>query len=261
MDEFTIYFIGNILISAIVTAFTYGFGPITITLFWGKPIQKKKFKGFCIIYTIVVWFSWQMYRESSGNGVSIMPAILWGYVSYLIANGIMDKKYGGQNKLKKEKQDLNAEASKPEQQAALPEPVEVESEQPEEQPKKEPEIQRWYTCPKCGQLVKDGEECDCEVVKLALEEDRKKKEKQKQQKRQALKKSLPLYAVCAVLLVAVCVLGVYSYNLKIQLDEMTDWSNMISYRYEKQKDEMRELENKIKKFELENRNSFWQYIN
>lgn len=148
------------------------------------------------------------------------------------------KRYGEQ----KSTEQISAE---PEQKAILLKLVEVEPEKPAEQPEKEPEIQRWYTCPKCGQLVKDGEECDCEAVKLALEEEKKKKEEQKQKKRQALKKTLPLYAVCAVLLVAVCVLAVYSYTLKVELDDMTDWSNMITNRYEKQKEEIKELKNKI----------------
>lgn len=30
--------------------------------------------------------------------------------------------------------------------------------------------ERWYTCPKCGQLVREGEKCDCEQVALAQEE-------------------------------------------------------------------------------------------
>lgn len=217
MDEFTVYLIGDLVISAIVAAFTYGFGPVTVAIFFGRPIQKKKFKIFCIIYTIVVWFAWQMYRESSGNGVSIVPAILWGYVSYLIAKKIMNKKYYGQCKSAQKTAELELE-----QQNALPEPEEAKSEQPVGQPAKEPEIQRWYTCPKCGQLVKDGEECDCEEIKLALEEEKKKKEEQKQQKRQALKKAMPLYTVCALLLVSVCALVFYSYNLKEQVDELLE---------------------------------------
>lgn len=45
MDELMINLIGSVMISTIVTAFTYGFVPVTAAIFWGKPIQKKKFKG------------------------------------------------------------------------------------------------------------------------------------------------------------------------------------------------------------------------
>lgn len=116
----------------------------------------------------------------------------------------------------------------PEQQAALPEPVKVEPEQPPEQPAEEPEIQRWYTCPKCGQLVKDGEECDCEAVKLALEEKRKKKAEKVQQRKQTLRRMLPFCALAAVLLAAVCALGFYSYTLKGQVDELSAKNNKLS---------------------------------
>lgn len=116
---------------------------------------------------------------------------------------------------------------KPEQQTALPEPVKVDPEQPPEQPAEEPEIQRWYTCPKCGQLVKDGEECDCEAVKLAMEEERKKK-------------------VAAVLLVAVCALGFYSYILKGQVDELSAKNNELSAKNA-------ELTEKNKKLSLESK--------
>lgn len=238
MDEFTIYFVWNIIISAIITAFTYGFGPVIAAIFWGKQSSKKKFKIFCIIYTIIVWFVWQMYKVSCGDNASIVPAVLWGYVFHSIASRIINKIWEKDGGMRSEQQNLQAE-------------------KPSE---KDPEIQRWYTCPKCGQLVRDGEECDCEAVKLAMEEERKKKEEQRQQKRQALKKAFPLYAVCAILLVAVCVLGVYSYNLKIHLDDMTYWNNMISFRYEKQKDEIKELENRIKELESANKNAFWDVM-
>lgn len=252
MDEFMINLIGSIMISTIVTAFTYGFGPVTVALFWGKPIQKKRFKTFCIIYTVIVWFSWQMYRVSSGDNTSIMPAILWGYISYLVANRIMGKKHVEEQTPKAEKL----------------EPVVAEPEPPAEEPKKEQEIQRWYTCPKCGQLVKDGEECDCEAVKLALEEEKKKKEEQKQQKRQALKKALPLYAVCVVLLVAVCALGFYSYNLKGQVDELSAKNKELSEKNEKLSTENKErlqsiyeISNEKSKLEKEYSDFLDDYIN
>ncbi len=34
----------------------------------------------------------------------------------------------------------------------------------------EQQTARWYTCPKCGQLVREGEDCDCEAMKDAISE-------------------------------------------------------------------------------------------
>lgn len=69
-------------------------------------------------------------------------------------------------------------------------------------------------------------------------------------KKHTLKKTLPFYAVCALLLVTVCAMGIYSYNLKTELDDLSEWNDMISSRNESQKKEIQELKNE--KTELEN---------
>lgn len=59
-----------------------------------------------------------------------MPAIFWGVVFYRLAKKSMQKKPASFT-------------------TAIP--------------VKEDPVERWYTCPKCGQLVREGEDCDCEA--------------------------------------------------------------------------------------------------
>lgn len=63
----------------------------------------------------------------------------------------------------------------------------------------QPAIERWYTCPKCGQLVRDGEECDCEERREA-EERRKALERAKTiQRKSQIRRALPFAALCLAL--------------------------------------------------------------
>ncbi len=87
-----------------------------------------------------------------------------------------------------------------------------------EQPK-----ERWYTCQKCGQLVRDGEVCDCEAVKqrlevghttasIAQEQERPGAEPSKKRKCSALEIGL-MVACCALILLSAA-LGYHVYKFR-----------------------------------------------
>lgn len=107
-------------VSALVTAATYGAGPMLLALLRKKPLRARYLRIFSAVYTIAVWAVWQFFTYD-GNAVRTMPALLWGYVFYRLARSILEKKPV----------------------PAIPK-------------------ERWYTCPKCGQLVPEGKPCDCE---------------------------------------------------------------------------------------------------
>lgn len=107
-------------VSALVTAATYGAGPMLLALLRKKPLRVRCLRIFSAVYTIAVWAVWQ-FLTYDGNTVRTMPAMLWGYVFYRLARSVLEKKPV----------------------PAIPK-------------------ERWYTCPKCGQLVPEGKPCDCE---------------------------------------------------------------------------------------------------
>lgn len=109
-------------VSALVTAATYGAGPMLLALLRKKPIRVRYLRIFSAVYTIAVWAVWQ-FLTYDGNAVRTMPALLWGYVFYRLARSVLEKKPV----------------------PAIPK-------------------ERWYTCPKCGQLVPEGKPCDCESL-------------------------------------------------------------------------------------------------
>lgn len=109
-------------VSALVTAATYGAGPMLLALLRKKPLRIRYLRIFSAVYTIAVWAVWQ-FLTYDGNAVRTMPALLWGYVFYRLARSILEKKPV----------------------PAIPK-------------------ERWYTCPKCGQLVPEGKPCDCESL-------------------------------------------------------------------------------------------------
>lgn len=109
-------------VSALVTAATYGAGPMLLALFRKKPLRVRYLRIFSAVYTIAVWAVWQ-FLTYDGNAVRTMPALLWGYVFYRLARSVLEKKTV----------------------PAIPK-------------------ERWYTCPKCGQLVPEGKPCDCESL-------------------------------------------------------------------------------------------------
>lgn len=109
-------------VSALVTAATYGAGPMLLALLRKKPLRVRYLRIFSAVYTIAVWAVWQVLTYD-GNAVRTMPALLWGYVFYRLARSVLEKKPV----------------------PAIPK-------------------ERWYTCPKCGQLVPEGKPCDCESL-------------------------------------------------------------------------------------------------
>lgn len=109
-------------VSALVTAATYGAGPMLLALLRKKPLRVRYLRIFSSVYTIAVWAVWQ-FLTYDGNAVRTMPALLWGYVFYRLARSVLEKKPV----------------------PAIPK-------------------ERWYTCPKCGQLVPEGKPCDCESI-------------------------------------------------------------------------------------------------
>lgn len=109
-------------VSALVTAATYGAGPMLLALLRKKPLRVRYLRIFSAVYAIAVWAVWQ-FLTYDGNAVRTMPALLWGYVFYRLARSILEKKPV----------------------PAIPK-------------------ERWYTCPKCGQLVPEGKPCDCESL-------------------------------------------------------------------------------------------------
>lgn len=109
-------------VSALVTAATYGAGPMLLALLRKKPLRVRYLRIFSAVYTIAVWAVWQ-FLTYDGNAVRTMPALLWGYVFYHLARSVLEKKPV----------------------PAIPK-------------------ERWYTCPKCGQLVPEGKPCDCESL-------------------------------------------------------------------------------------------------
>lgn len=109
-------------VSALVTAATYGAGPMLLALLRKKPLRVRYLRIFSAVYTIAVWAVWQ-FLTYDGNAVRTMPALLWGYVFYRLARSGLEKKPV----------------------PAIPK-------------------ERWYTCPKCGQLVPEGKPCDCESL-------------------------------------------------------------------------------------------------
>lgn len=109
-------------VSTLVTAATYGAGPMLLALLRKKPLRVRYLRIFSAVYTIAVWAVWQ-FLTYDGNAVRTMPALLWGYVFYRLARSVLEKKPV----------------------PAIPK-------------------ERWYTCPKCGQLVPEGKPCDCESL-------------------------------------------------------------------------------------------------
>lgn len=120
----------EIIISAAVTAFTYGAGPFILCKFRKRSLKLLYLRIFCVSYSAIIWLIWQ-FLTYDGTSVRTMPAVFWGYISYRLAKKSMQKKP-----------------------ASFTPAI----------PAQETPVERWYTCPKCGQLVREGEGCDCEEV-------------------------------------------------------------------------------------------------
>lgn len=170
-------------VSALVTAATYGAGPMLLALLRKKPLRVRYLRVFSIVYTVAVWAVWQLLTYDGGS-VRTIPAMLWGYVFYRLARGILEKK-----------------------------PVEDARQQ--EQPK-----ERWYTCPKCGQLVHEGEACDCEAKAVAV------KQGVDKPKRSIV---VPiLSSVCVVLAVCTCFLAYRASSLEAERAQLATENTILN---------------------------------
>ena len=76
-------------VSALVTAATYGAGPMLLALLRKKPLRVRYLRIFSAVYTIAVWVVWQ-FLTYDGNAVRTMPALLWGYVFYRHARSVLE---------------------------------------------------------------------------------------------------------------------------------------------------------------------------
>ena len=80
-------------------------------------------------------------------------------------------------------------------------------------------VDRWYTCPKCGQLVREGEVCDCEAVRSALQ--------QEQEPTEPKRRSAAWPLACAVLLVFACALGYGVFALRADVNDLAETNRKL----------------------------------
>lgn len=177
-------------VSTLVTAATYGAGPMLLALLRKKPLRVRYLRIFSAVYTIAVWAVWQ-FITYDGNAVRTMPALLWGYVFYRLARSVLEKKPV----------------------PAIPK-------------------ERWYTCPKCGQLVPEGKPCDCEslspqpgkklcgtpFIQAGKTPPGVETEQPKPGKRSPV---VPLCIAAALLVVCICILGYRVSVLTAARDDLT----------------------------------------
>lgn len=134
------------LTQLLLTALFYGSVPMLVVLI-SRKIQAKAFKRICIIWCIVlalIFIVLNSYYET-GSTNSYMPAVIWGWVFYKIGCAIIDKRiYASQlnaEPIWKTKKKTKESKSTPNSSANT--------------------LETWYTCPNCGCLVRNGENCDC----------------------------------------------------------------------------------------------------
>lgn len=81
--------------------------------------------------------------------------------------------------------------------------------------------ERWYTCPKCGQLVREGADCDCEPKVVAAEQEVDKPKK----------KSIAvpiLSAACVVLAVCTCFLAYRASSLEAERAQLATENTILN---------------------------------
>lgn len=104
-------------------------------------------------------------------------------------------------------------------------------------PREEPK-ERWYTCPKCGQLVREGEDCDCEPKVDVAEQE---VEKQK-------KKSIAvpvLSVVCVILAICICFLAYRASALETERAQLVSENKILNTTLHDLSDENARLETEI----------------
>lgn len=208
-------------VSALVTAATYGAGPMLLALLRKKPLRVRYLRIFSAVYTIAVWAVWQ-FLTYDGNAVRTMPALLWGYVFYRLARSVLEKKPV----------------------PAIPK-------------------ERWYTCPKCGQLVPEGKPCDCEslspqpgkklcgtpFIQAGQTPPRVETEQPKPGKRSPV---VPLCIAAALLVVCTCILGYRVSVLTAARDDLAAESAELRSRVSTLSTEKTQLQEKVNDLEARN---------
>lgn len=208
-------------VSALVTAATYGAGPMLLALLRKKPLRVRYLRIFSAVYTIAVWAVWQ-FLTYDGNAVRTMPALLWGYVFYRLARSVLEKKPV----------------------PAIPK-------------------ERWYTCPKCGQLVPEGKPCDCEslspqpgeklcgtpFIQAGQTPPGAETEQPKPGKRSPV---VPLCIAAALLVVCTCILGYRVSVLTAARDDLAVENAELRSRVSALSTEKTQLQEKVNDLEARN---------
>lgn len=208
-------------VSALVTAATYGAGPMLLALLRKKPLRVRYLRIFSAVYTIAVWAVWQ-FLTYDGNAVRTMPALLWGYVFYRLARSVLEKKPV----------------------PAIPK-------------------ERWYTCPKCGQLVPEGKPCDCEslspkpgeklcgtpFIQAGKTPPGVETEQPKPGKRSPV---VPLCIAAALLVVCTCILGYRASVLTAARDDLAAENAELRSRVSTLSTEKTQLQEKVNDLEARN---------
>lgn len=208
-------------VSALVTAATYGAGPMLLALLRKKPLRVRYLRIFSAVYTIAVWAVWQ-FLTYDGNAVRTMPALLWGYVFYRLARSVLEKKPV----------------------PAIPK-------------------ERWYTCPKCGQLVPEGKPCDCEslspkpgeklcgtpFIQAGQTPPGVETEQPKPEKRSPV---VPLCIAAALLVVCTCILGYRVSVLTAARDDLAAENAELRSRVSALSTEKTQLQEKVNDLEARN---------
>lgn len=208
-------------VSALVTAATYGAGPMLLALLRKKPLRVRYLRIFSAVYTIAVWAVWQ-FLTYDGNAVRTMPALLWGYVFYRLARSVLEKKPV----------------------PAIPK-------------------ERWYTCPKCGQLVPEGKPCDCEslspqpgeklcgtpFIQAGQTPPGVETEQPKPGKRSPV---VPLCIAAALLVVCTCILGCRVSVLTAARDDLAAENAELHSRVSTLSTEKTQLQEKVNDLEARN---------
>ncbi len=208
-------------VSALVTAATYGAGPMLLALLRKKPLRVRYLRIFSAVYTIAVWAVWQ-FLTYDGNAVRTMPALLWGYVFYRLARSVLEKKPV----------------------PAIPK-------------------ERWYTCPKCGQLVPEGKPCDCEslspkpgeklcgtpFIQAGQTPPGAETEQPKPGKRSPV---VPLCIAAALLVVCTCILGYRVSVLTAARDDLAAENAELRSRVSALSTEKTQLQEKVNDLEARN---------
>ena len=208
-------------VSALVTAATYGAGPMLLALLRKKPLRVRHLRIFSAVYTIAVWAVWQ-FLTYDGNAVRTMPALLWGYVFYRLARSVLEKKPV----------------------PAIPK-------------------ERWYTCPKCGQLVPEGKPCDCEslspqpgeklcgtpFIQAGQTPPGVETEQPKPGKRSPV---VPLCIAAALLVVCTCILGYRVSVLTAARDDLAAENAELRSRVSTLSTEKTQLQEKVNDLEARN---------